>query len=373
MVSLAKTQQAVSVELEAHHRLCLEVSSLQEELKGLKDGSWKKFQRPDPEDKKTMEIVAMARAEPSTKMQFLRPCACGCGLKRQCGGSEQESLPPLAGADQDFTAPPPSVDPAAQRAYHEKLAQPRKNKEPIEEISSRRSSKSVVDQAYLKQLAIPREKARELSQKHRLGPVPKLPDLRGLQAKVIAADEDVKPPKPQKPQKPPPFVSCPAKPTVGHSYSAPDLLGPSKPLGLLPASQCAQMPRPQRRLGASGLSTKDDMPGLRELKMRKAMDCGLVMPLPPLVKSNDESGASKSKQIVRTLDAQQLYIERRLAAPPAPKSKTDALTMKLEALQRERLGREESASQISKSKADQVPHAAEEETVMPNVNWDLLI
>jgi hypothetical protein len=367
MVSLAKTQQAVSVELEAHHRLCLEVSALQQELNGLKDGSWKKFQRPDPEDKKAMDVVALARAEQSTKMRL---CACGCGLKRQCGGSEQESLPPVVGTHHDLSIPPPNVDPTAQRAYHDKLAQPRKTKEPCEEISSRRSSKQSVDPAHLKALAIPREKARELSQKHRLGPVPKLPDLRGLQARVIAADEGTKVPKPAKP---PPFISCPAKPS--HSFSTPELPGPSKPLGLLPASMqhCANMPRPQRRLSVSGLHSKHDIPGLHELRMRKATDVGLVMSLPPLATNTDASPRGASKQIVRTLDAQQTYIDRRLAAPPKPKRKQDVLVMKLEALRRERLGREEPVRQSSKSKAAEVLPAAAEEPVLPDVNWDLLI
>eukprot|EP00746_Dinoflagellata_sp_MGD_P161680 gnl/MRDRNA2_/MRDRNA2_88912_c0_seq1.p1 gnl/MRDRNA2_/MRDRNA2_88912_c0~~gnl/MRDRNA2_/MRDRNA2_88912_c0_seq1.p1 ORF type:complete len:361 (+),score=75.58 gnl/MRDRNA2_/MRDRNA2_88912_c0_seq1:135-1217(+) len=360
MVSLANTERVVSVELEAHHRLCLEVSALQQELNGLKDGSWKKFQRPDPEDKKVADAIAMTRAEPSLKMRL---CACGCGLKRQCGGSEQESLPPpLAGVDHNWTNPPPGADPAAQRAYHDKLAQPRKIKEGTDDTNSRRSSKNTIDPAYLNQLAIPREKARELNQKCRSGPVPKLPDIRGLQAKVIAANDFAKPPKPQKP---PPFICCPAN--HGRSFSTPELqLGLNKPVGLLPTSHCAQMPRPQRRLAASR-QPADDMPGLQELRIKKATDYSLSLSLPPLAKS--ESAASK--QIVRTLGAQQSYIDQHLAAPPKPKRKQDALVMKLEALRRERLGREESVSQIGKIKAEQAPDA--EEAVMPNVNWDLLI
>lgn len=364
MVSLSKTEKAVSVELEAHHRLCLEVSALQSELNGLKDGSWKKFQRPDPEDKKLMD-VALVPAEPVKRMRL---CACGCGMKRQCTGTEQDSLPPLAGADQDWTNPPPSVDPIAQRAYHDKLAQPRKTKEASDELSSRHSSKSMVDPAYLQQLAIPREKARELSQKQRSGPVPKLPDLRGLQAKVIAANDVTKPPKPQKP---PPFVCrCPVR-----SFSTPELqLAQSKPLGPVPMSSDAPVPRPQRRLPASRLDGADDIPGLRELRVRKATDLGqMVIPLPSLTTSNDESPKRAYKQKVRTLDAQQLYIDRRLAAPPKPKSKQDVLLMKLEALRRERLGREEPTSQVNKGQSAGGQREDADETVMPDVNWDLLI
>lgn len=372
MVGVEKCQQALSAELEAHHRLCLEVSALQTELKGLKDGSWKRFQRPDPEEKKVSDVIAIPVAGPSKK---IRLCACGCGMKRQCNGNEQESLPLLVGAEQEWTEGPLGADPVAQRAYHDKLAQPRKTKEPSEDFNSRCSSKQVVDPAYLERLAIPREKAKELSQKRRAGPVPKLPDLRGLQAKVIAENEHSG--MPQKPQKPPPFIYCPARPT--HSCSAPDLqLARSRPIGSLPP-QCSIVPRPQRRLRASRPLGMDDLPGLSELRVRKSSDAkGIAMSL-PLRSTGSESPKLKRnayKQNVRTLDAQQLYIDKYLAAPPPPKGKHEALTMKLEALRNERLAREETSvphSRLHESKSDKEQPIKAEEPVMPDVKWDLLI
>jgi len=371
MGSLTKEAKLVSTELEAHHRLCLEVADLQTELKGLKDGSWKRFQRPDPEEKKTIDVVAVARAEPSKK---LRLCACGCGQKRKCNGNDQESMPPLPSA-LEFTDAPPGADPVMQRAYHEKLAQPRKIREAGDDssICSRRGSKQVVDPAYLEQLAVPREKARELTKKRRSGPVPKLPDLRGLQAKVIAADERIS--KPQKPDKPPPFISCPAKPT--RSSSTPELqLGRRKPLGMLPPAQCAVLPRPQRRLTAAKPLGLEGLPGLDELRARKLMDAGrFAMSLLPAASSDSPRGCARTapKKKVRSLDAQQFYIDQFLAAPSAPKGKQEALSMKLEALRNERISREDRRSSYAESEADEVqPLKAEDDIVMPSVNWDLL-
>lgn len=374
MSNLILSERAVSVQLEAHHRLCLEVNCLQEELKGLKDGSWKRFQRPFPEEKRVMDVQAVVpQAEPLKKMRL---CACGCGQKRQCKHDEEQSLPLLSSLDQEWTKAPPGADPAAQRAYHERLAQPRKMKESGEDTSSNCNPKQVADLAYLEQLAIPRAKARELSQKQRSGPVPRLPDLRGLQAKVIAADECcAKPPKPQNP-KPPPFICCPAKHLMPRSISTPELQGGySKPLGVPPSSS-ALMPRPQRRMTASRLLSKDEMPGLGELRMRKAMDVGKIpMPLRPAAKSSEESPRKESKRRARTVDAQQSYIEHRLSVAPQPKRKQDVLMMKLEALRNERLGRDDPSRQWTKCKAVEVqaPKTDEEETVMPDVNWDLLI
>jgi len=249
-------------------------------------------------------------------------------------------------------------------------------KESGEDTTSNCNSKQVVDLAYLEQLAIPRAKARELSQKQRSGPVPRLPDLRGLQGKVIAADECcAKPPKPQNP-KPPPFICCPAKHLMPRSISTPELqVAHSKPLGVLPSSS-ALMPRPQRRMTASRLPSKDEMPGLGELRMRKAMDVGKIpMPLRPVAKSSEESPRKESKRRARTVDAQQSYIEHRLSVAPQPKRKQDVLMMKLEALRNERLGRDDPSRQWTKCKAVEVqaPKTDEEETVMPDVNWDLLI
>lgn len=375
MASFANAERALSAELEAHHRLCLEVSSLQTELKGLQDGSWKRFQHPGFQDKKDLDVVAITHAEPSKKMRL---CACGCGLKRQCNMNGDLPPLPVGGGDQEWTEAPPGADPIAQRAYHDKLAQPRKAKDAIEDIACRSSSKQVVDPGYLERLAVPRDRARELSHKQRAGPVPKLPDLRGLQAKVIANDERAaklaaSSPNPQKPQKPPPFINCPAKPT--HSSSAPELpLRRSKPLGSLLPQNCMAMPRPQRRLPSRPLSI-DDCSGLLELRMRKV---GRV-PAPQLPSSGSESpkfNKSSHKQKVRTLDAQQLYIDKYLAAPPKPKGKHEALTMKLEALRNERLAREDGfllPRQSQESKSNKEHADKSEEPVMPDVKWDLLI
>merc|ERR1719321_1372065 len=363
MVSLDKAGRIVSAELEAHHRLCLEVESLQTELKSLKDGSWKKFQRLDPEEKKIKDVMMMASAEPSTK---IRLCACGCGAKRRCSG-QQESLPPLVGAGQGLFEAPPGANPVAQREYHDKLAQPRKPKEADESVNSRRSSKQMVDLSYLEQLAVPREKAREQSMHRKAGPVPKLPDLRSLQAKVLAADEGA-----LKPQKAAPFISCPAKPT--HSQSAPQLhMGQKRERGaLLPAI----MPRPQRRLTASRAHDMEELPGLGRLREHHCMNAGRI-PMSGVSSSNsgsDSPGFARRapKKLMRSMDAQQLYIDRYLAAPPKPKTKQEILTMKLEALRNARLAREGSHVSGSRERdgaSNDLQVLKEEEPLMPAVNW----
>jgi len=367
MVSYDKAGQLVSANVEAHHRLCLEVSALQTELTSLKNGTWKKFQRPDPEEKKSMVVGVRASAEPSTKMRL---CACGCGEKRRCSGNEQQPLPPLVGAGQGLTKIP-CADPAAQREYHEKLAQPRKNKEAGEDVSVRRNSKQVVDVAHLEQLAVPREKAREQSIKRKEGPVPKLPDLRSLQAKVLAADERLVRGTSQKSQKPPPFISCPAKPAK--SSSAPQLHMGHKPGNVPQSAVLPVMPRQRRRLPALKARDMDDLPGLRELREHHCMDPQRVaMAWVPSSKSGcDSPGPEKRapKKLVRSMDAQQLYIDRYLAAPPKPKSKQEILKMKLEELRNERLAREGGESKSNVSQVLQEPS----EPVLWAVNWGELV
>merc|ERR1719161_2334118 len=98
----------------------------------------------------------------------------------------------------------------------------------------------------------------------------------------------------------------------------------------------------------------NDVPGLSELRARKANDFGLAMSLPPLVNPTEDPQRKAAKQIARTLDAQQSYIDQRLAAAPKPKRKQDALMMKLEALRNERLGREDRC-QLSKSNVEVQP------------------
>merc|ERR1711904_222124 len=103
------------------------------------------------------------------------------------------------------------------------------------------------------------------------------------------------------------------------------------------------------------------------------MDAGRVAVslLPPTYLDRDSKAA---KKMVRSLDAQQLYIDRYLAGAPRPRGKQEALTMKLEALRNERLAREGNllpSSQETESKSDKLQK--EEEPVMPAVKWDELL
>lgn len=365
MASVNKTEQIVSAELEAHHRLCLEVSALQTELNCLKNGSWKKLKQLNPDAAKVEDSMANATAGPLKK---LRLCACGCGERRQCSGKEQEGLQPLPC---DFFKAPPGGDRAAQRAYHDKLAVPRKIKEEGDDEGSRQGSKRLIDPSYFEQLAVPREKARERNMQRRSGPVPKLPDLRGLQAKVIAANERA-----EKPQKPPPFISCPAKPA--HSFSAPDLqLGHKREAGALPV-QSSIMPRPQRRLTASkSRGIDEDLPGLGELRARHLTGHAPLSLHPPTHGGiNSPSSRKPPRKIIRSLDAQQHYIDRFLTTAPKPKDKQELLMMKLEALRNERFAREEGrlpSRQETQITSTEVQMHDEEEPVMPAVNWDELL
>jgi hypothetical protein len=206
--------------------------------------------------------------------------------------------------------------------------------------------------------------------KRREGPVPKLPDLRGLQAKVIAADERA-----QKPVKPPPFINCPSKPI--RSISTPDLQqGRKRELAALLAPSV--MPRPQRRLTAARPRLTDDMPGLGELRERHVIGAARHdMSLPPLADFDGDSPGKKatirSKRMVRSLEAQQGYIDQYLAAPPKPKEKSELLTMKLEALRKERLARQLGfvPGRQETSKFHEVQE--DEESEMPPVKWDELL
>lgn len=342
---------------EAHHRVRMEIRGVQNELHELKDQEIinylskdgalnKRFQRPEylssPETKNG-KVTDLPRVASAMKLRF---CACGCGAQRFCGADEEESDSPLDSINPKWLqAPTAAICAVAQRAYNERLAQPRKPKEAAE--SSRPCSKlGVVDHAYLEQLAMPRERAREQRIKREAGPVPKLPNLGMLQHKVLVADEGHA----RKQVKDPGMaIRAGSAPKF-----APHLLPVNKG-DVIPSQVDPVMPRPQRRLVSRNKACfqgMEDLPGLGGLLVRHAVDKNIpkTSAVPQNVKSSSSASPSPGpvrgapEPVARSRSAQQSYINQRLV-PPKFQGKQQALLMRLEALRNERLAREALAAE----------------------------